>query len=442
MRLGATTRVLGRQLISPRNDGVRGSSPRVGSPDLQAFLLGAALLGGPLLCRGVYAGSTGGGGPCRPRLPDRSAAIVTVAVQQASPNPGGSASLTAVTALSATDVWALGSYGTGGKDAKALAEHWDGSSWQQVPIPTPPKASEVHLFGLAAVSPTDIWAVGSWAGVYTGPVVGYPYFALIEHWDGTSWTIVPSPSPGVSRLLSGVVAVSTNDIWAVGAYQFGYDHARLVGSRTLVLHWNGRTWKRVASPNPGPRQYQWLELSAIASISRTSVWAVGSYNARVRGRHGFSNQTRTLVLHWNGKTWKQAPSPTPGGSGRLSAVAAIGPKNVWAVGGYHNGYGGRVLAEYWNGHSWRIAPARTGFDHASYQSLNSLAVLARNDIWGVGSYSSYDTGDQTLSEHWDGQNWSLVPSPEPTPPLGARFSAVAAVTPTAVWAVGSSYPQG
>jgi hypothetical protein len=361
--------------------------------------------------------------------------------QQAGPNPEGSASLGAVAALSASDVWAVGSYGVGGVDGKALAEHWDGSSWQQVPIPTPARANETHLSALTAVSPTDIWAVGAWAGPYTGPVVGYPYFALIEHWNGTSWTIVPSPSTGVSRQLSGVVAVSANDVWAVGAYQFGYDHARLVGSRTLVLHWSGRTWKRVASPNPGPRQYQWSELSAVAAVSRTSVWTVGSYNARVRRGHGFSNQPRTLALHWNGKTWKHVPSPTPRASGGLAAVAAVGPNNVWAVGGYRNGHGGRVLAEHWSGHSWRIVPARTGLGDVSHQSLASLAVLAGNDIWAVGSYSSYGT-DQTLSEHWDGKNWSLVPSRQPTPPLGARFSAVAAATPGAVWAVGSFYPEG
>ena len=395
----------------------------------------------------VFSGLTGVAGATSPSAASPNAGPVvqfwdgTSWTQQPSPNPEGSASLQAVAALSGTDVWAVGSYGVGGVDGKALAQHWDGSSWQQVPIPTPTGANEAHLNALAAVSATDIWAVGAWAGVHTGPVAGYPYFALIEHWDGTSWTIVPSPAPGVSRQLSGVVALSANDVWAVGAYQFGYSHAHLVGSRTLVLHWNGRVWKRVASPNPGPRQYQWSQLSGIAAVSSTSAWAVGSYNARVRVRRGFSNQTRSLALHWNGKAWTQKASPTPRASGGLSAVAAVGPNDVWAVGGYHNGHGGRPLAEHWNGHSWRTVPVHTGIAGASHQGLNSLAVLAQNDIWAVGFYSSYDT-DQTLSEHWDGQDWSLVASPEPTRPLGGRFSAVTAATPTAVWAVGSFFPEG
>lgn len=361
--------------------------------------------------------------------------------EQAVPDPGGAASLSAVAALSASDVWAVGSYGIGGSDGKVLAEHWDGSSWQQVPIPTPTGANQAQLVALTAVSATDIWAVGEWAGPYTGPLEGYPWFALIEHWDGTSWSIVPSPSPGASRVLSGVVGVSAQDVWAVGSYQYGYDHARLIGQRTLILHWNGRTWKRVATPSHGPRQYQWSDLSAIAAVSPSSVWAVGSHNGRIRGRHGFVNQTQTLVLRWNGRTWKQAPSPTPHASGVLTAVAAVGPNDLWATGSYHNGYGGRPLAEHWNGNSWQVVPAHTGLADASDQSLNSLAVVGRNDIWAVGSYRGY-AGDQTLSEHWDGQDWSLSESQQPTPPLSGRFSAVAAATPTAVWAVGSSYLEG
>lgn len=357
--------------------------------------------------------------------------------EQASANPEGSASLTAVAALSATDVWAVGSYGVGGQDGKALAEHWDGSSWQQVPIPTPQGANEVHLNGLSAVSPTNIWAVGSWAGVFTGPVEGYPYFLLIEHWDGNSWTIVRSPSPGVSKQLSGVVALSADDAWAVGYYQF--ESHQTILSRTLALHWNGTAWRRVASPHPGPRQYQGSTLSAVAAMSRKSVWAVGTYVARVQGRH-FAN--RALTVHWNGKTWKQVSSSTPRASGGLAAVAVVGPDDVWAVGSYHNGHGGRVLTERWNGHSWRTVPAHTGEEDASYQTLTSLAVLAPDDIWAVGSYGAYDTGDQTLSEHWNGQAWSVVPSPNPDPPLGGSFSAVAATSPTSVWVVGDFYPEG
>lgn len=392
----------------------------------------------------VLAGGLGVGGAASARAASSTAGPVIEFwdgaswTQQASPNPEGSASLTAVAALSATDVWAVGSYGIGGEDGKALAEHWDGSAWQQVPIPTPEGANEVHLVSLSAVSPTDIWAVGSWAGVFTGPAAGYPFFALTEHWDGTSWRIVPSRTPGVSKQLSGVAALSAKNVWAVGYYQF--ESHRILLSRTLALHWNGTAWRRVASPHPGPRHDQGSVLSAVATISPKSAWAVGSYVRRVRGQRRLS--TETLTVHWNGKAWKQVSSPTPHASGGLAAVATVGPRGVWAVGSYHNGHGGRVLAERWNGHSWHVVPVRTGEKDASYQTLTSLAVLARDDIWAVGSYGAYDTGGRTLSAHWDGQRWSLVPSPNPDPPLGGSFSGIAATAPTSVWAVGVFYPEG
>ena len=50
---------------------------------------------------------------------------------------------------------------------------------------------------------------------------------------------------------------------------------------------------------------------------------------------------RTLIVHWNAKTWKQMPGPNPGSSGTgLSAVAATSAANAWAVGAYIDGTSG------------------------------------------------------------------------------------------------------
>ena len=349
---------------------------------------------------------------------------------QASPNPDGSAVLSAVTTVSATDVWALGAYGRlllpyGG--SKALAEHWDGSSWQQVAMPTPSGADEVHVYGAAATSATDVWAVGSWAG--PGAPKGRDgyesgYATLIEHWDGSSWTILPSPPGRGTAQLYGVVALSPTNAWAVG-----YVGAHVGLNRTFVLHWNGTAWKRVPSPHPGPTHDAYSLLNGVAAVSPRSVWVVGSYTHRGQKGHR-SNQT--LALHWNGKNWKQVRSPTWRSSGEFSAVAAVGPNNVWAVGGYHNGHGAQPLAERWNGHSWRVVPV-----HLAAQGLTSLAAVRGNDIWAAGTY---DIGnDRTLSEHWDGNAWSLVDSPNPMTDESNHFWAIAAAAPTAVWAVGCFY---
>ena len=45
-----------------------------------------------------------------------------------------------------------------------------------------------------------------------------PSQTLIEHWNGTTWSVVASPNVGTQlNGLNGVTAVSTSDIWAVGS---------------------------------------------------------------------------------------------------------------------------------------------------------------------------------------------------------------------------------
>lgn len=333
--------------------------------------------------------------------------------QQASPNPEGSAEFNAVVAISTTDAWALGAYGRlllpyGG--GRALAVHWDGSSWEQVAIPTPKQATEVRLYGAAATSSNDVWAVGAWAG---GP--GSSYHTLIEHWDGNSWTIVPSHK--ATAQLFGVAALSPTDAWAVGYFQ----------GAALFMHWDGKAWKKVTILSNGRN----ASLAGITAVSPRGMWAVGTYNLRV------NSPRQTLVMHWNGRTWMRVNSPTPGMSGALSAVAAAGRNNIWAVGSYRSGHGPRLLAERWNGRSWKVVPVRRG---TNAEGLTSLAVAARDDIWAAGTY---DIGrERTLSTHWDGSAWSLMPSPNPVTGECNHFSAIGAAAPAAVWAVGSFYLGG
>jgi hypothetical protein len=122
-----------------------------------------------------------------------------------------------VTALSPTDVWAVGSvieaYDDNGEvsDSRAAIAHWDGSQWQAVPSPDPRPGGQglSTLTGVAAISPTDIWAVGAFSDFQTAT-------PFTEHWDGTSWSIIPSPSPGNRSALEGVTALSDGTVAAVG----------------------------------------------------------------------------------------------------------------------------------------------------------------------------------------------------------------------------------
>ncbi len=62
---------------------------------------------------------------------------------------------------------------------------------------------------------------------------------------------------------------------------------------TLIARWTGSTWTRVASPSPGSDD----ELSAAAFSAPGNGWAVGSTGWVT------AITVKTLILHWDGKTW-------------------------------------------------------------------------------------------------------------------------------------------
>ena len=127
--------------------------------------------------------------------------------------------LAALAVVSANDIWAVGNSGTYGGQRSTLAEHWNGSTWSIAPTPNGP--NEVNwLLGADAVASNDVWAVGYSA---TNPPEQSFRRTLIEHWNGSAWSVIPSPNPTpplsggpVSNELYGVAAVSANDVWAVG----------------------------------------------------------------------------------------------------------------------------------------------------------------------------------------------------------------------------------
>jgi hypothetical protein len=158
----------------------------------------------------------------------------------------------AVDATSASNVWAVGSYGnTGGgfPTVSTFTQHWNGAAWTQVPSPSP-SSSVNGLQGVSATSASNAWAVGEYYPP-TGPVK-----TLTLRWDGTTWTQVPSPDPGnVSQShgaqandLAGVAVLSTSNAWSVGDYYTRAGQGQQAPETPLVLHWNGARWVKVAVP--------------------------------------------------------------------------------------------------------------------------------------------------------------------------------------------------
>jgi hypothetical protein len=318
--------------------------------------------------------------------------------------PGGPA-LAAVVAPAVDDAWAFGS--------ADIAEHWTGSAWHKVVMP--PAAEFV---GAAAVSPNDIWAVGD------KEQGGYAAHAVVAHWTGSKWHAVSSPPlRGYSRLVA-VSALAQNDVWAVG---FSGHGTRKILDRTLVVHWNGTVWKRLPTPNPTapgtPEDAVDDPLYAVAAVSPTDVWAVGSEYVQ-SGRH---HTDQSLVLHWNGKKWSRVQSVNPGGPARQSifeGLTAPGQNDVWAVGRY--GHRGRQLplVEHWDGTRWHVVSAPGG-------PLAAAESVSAGGVWAAAGGGFGFNGDVV---HWNGSAWNVVPTP--TIRVFNEFDGIAVRSLDDIWVVG------
>lgn len=312
--------------------------------------------------------------------------------------------LEAVSGSSATDLWSVGYRDDGGT---ALILHWDGLSWSPVPSHTTGK-----LFGVSARSSDDAWAVGSYSAPHSHTIQ-----TNVLHWDGSTWTRVASPNANTFfSQLYGVDGVSPTDAWAVG-----YSTSVSRRFHSLVLHWDGVRWSIVRVPGG--------ELDAVDALSSRNVWAVG----------------RGVLLHWNGARWSKRSIHTRNFLksvvvSKLVGVSAVSRSNVWAVGQRCAHFGGCTPRSYiihWNGRRWSpvASPAPTRF--ANF--LTGVRALSARNVWAVGAYCTTFTcsGERPLIAHWNGRHWLTVPSPD-SGASRSLLAGVGAISPEEAWAVGDS----
>jgi outer membrane protein assembly factor BamB len=287
--------------------------------------------------------------------------------------------------VSGTDAWAVGDrFATSAGEYRTLVERWNGSKWNVVTSANVTGGNN-FLNKAAAVSGSDVWAVGSHVNK------SQTTLTLAEHWNGTSWSVVSSPNIGADDYLEGVAANASNDVWAVGhSYQNG-------AARSLVEHWNGTSWSIVSSPNPGSQ----ADVLDDVTVSPTGdVWAVGFQMS--------AGVTTPLVERYNGTSWNVVSSPGAGTSSSLQGVAAAPGGNVWAVGYQETGGVDTTLAEHWDGTGWSVVP--TSDPSASLNVLLGVSAATDSDVWAVG-YATQGGADETLAEHWNGTSWSVAASP-------------------------------
>ena len=308
---------------------------------------------------------------------------------QPTPNPGSNGGLlTGVSCSSRSACAAVGYYSTPGplQSLGTLAERWNGTRWSIQPTPNPGGDEDSVLDGVSCTSPSACTAVGYY--IITGNTFteqGPPPATLAERWNGISWSIQPTPNPGSGSTLTGVSCTSPSACTAVGYYFTGNTSA------TLAERWNGNTWSIQPTPNPGSRGSL---LNGVSCTSGSACTAVGYY---VTG-----NTQATLAERWNGTTWSIQPTPNAGRGSGLDGVSCTSGSACTAVGG--NGPGGvalagATLAERWNGTRWSIQHTP---NPAPLSGLLGVSCTSGSACTAVGVYAHPYPHNRRFAERWSG----------------------------------------
>lgn len=329
--------------------------------------------------------------------------------------------LRGVAALGPSDAWAVGYREAESGTNAPVAERFDGAAWRATAVPG--HAGAGQLDAVLPRSAKDVWAIGSWNDAAAGQDR-----ALAQHFDGTAWHDTELPAEPARRSAYPLALAGTGgEVWAVGATA----EDRVGSPAPLAYRWDGARWTSVPTDDTGGDAL----LSGLTGDGSGGLWAVGvAYGAQGEGR--------PLVQHWDGAAWHTVPAPHTSGRGEsLDGVTALAPDDVYAVGVTSPPDAGpsRPLVLHWNGTSWASVrvPEIDG-------QLHAVTPDGHGGLWAVGERDGAATPAFTL--HRDGGRWSEVPPAGDAAGTGASLFDVARVPGAgpegpSVWAVGSTLPR-
>jgi hypothetical protein len=185
------------------------------------------------------------------------------------------------------------------------------------------------------------------------------------------------------------------------------------------------TWNTISSRVVGSG---YTFLNDIAALAPDNIWAVGSQITND------SRYPQPLAMHWDGIFWTPVPVPTLSPGGRLEALTAIGPSDIWAVGAIQDVGASQTLTMHWDGAAWSRVDSPNNAPSV-YNALHDVAAAGANDVWAVG-----DDTAAALLFHWDGASWKSVAYPAAGQSQSLR--GIVALAPNDIWAVGmdSAHP--
>jgi hypothetical protein len=310
---------------------------------------------------------------------------------------------------------AVGLHRDASGDDHPLIESATGGGWTIVPSPSPTSATNSFLVGISCVSTTSCTAVGdSWTTFGDNKT-------LIESWNGTEWSVVPSPNTtDAFNVLDSVSCSTATDCVAVGG----------AGSTSLVETLAGGTWTITPAPGPGfGAGYFGVSCTAPGSCT-----AVGTYDQ--------GNVAQTLVATSLGGTWSLVPSPnstaSPGEYSILEAVACPSATTCTAV-GIHYGSATitQTLVEREVGGAWvLVASPNTAPNQNNW--LNGISCPTSASCTAIG-FAYPNAHISPLVETLANGTWTLT---SPTPSLVGSLSGVSCIAPEACTAAGATDPNG
>jgi hypothetical protein len=284
-------------------------------------------------------------------------------------------------AVGPDDLWLIGASGT--------IVRFAGGVWSAVPSPTS------ALSAIWATAPNDVW-VGSPVGPY--------------HWDGGSWTMVPTiASPG-GRPVHAIWGCASNDVWVVGS---------------LALHWDGSQLTYPAMPIlPGA-------LRAVWGSACDDVWAGALVDGSGAGR----------IMRWDGANWFDIASQP------AEQIAGTGPDDIWSLAqGQLFHWTAPGAATLHNSRTLNLFPVGTDAV-GTMDDRQAISIVARNGatsspaaapdavsgLWGRAANDIWGFGALGVAAHWNGTSWT-----EALPGWALTHDDVVKVTgsgPTDLWAI-------
>jgi hypothetical protein len=306
--------------------------------------------------------------------------------------------------------WAVGYYYDSNLAAyRTMTQRSTGGAWSIVPSVNASATGYSQLNRVDATSASNVWAIGS----------------LVERYDGSKWAAMTAPAGVAPR---GLDVVSPTEVWVAG----------YVGSAATVSQWKNGTWTTRYTQASTGRHLTVFE--AIAVDPSGQVWAVGwdrDYNAPGR-------PVSSLVVHFNGASWSREATPNPANRNTLMDVVALANGEVFAVGVAQDTSGGgitpRSLMLRKHDASWSSPTVPQG-EAGSQDQLLSVAAVSPSSVWSVGYYSSPSSGlYEPLLVHWMGNGGFAVSHPSPALTVSALASGVSATSAGNLLAVGYTAP--